>query len=124
MFITVFLSLLVELVGVGFLSVWARWVGRRHPELLWRRAQWLPWLGFACAVVATGLAVFLLNQAFDASSASSPGARASTLAQGISEGLNLAMFFRLPAFLLYVSSLVLSLAGTLRSPRQANAQQP
>jgi len=107
------------LIGLG-LFVWARFVARRHRAPWWRHARWLPLVALALMLVGVGLSALLIVRAFSAVAGVDAAMKATLLAQGISEATNTGAFFSLPAWVLYVVSLVSSVVGSLGRPRPSS----
>jgi hypothetical protein len=94
------------------LFLWGRWVARRRGGRSWR-ARWLPIVALALSVLGAALGAVLVVRAFGAVAGADPSEKATLLAASISEAMNCAAACAVPAWLLYLASLVLFTAGSL-----------
>jgi hypothetical protein len=100
-------------ISVG-LWTWGRSVARRRGGAFWRWFAWAPLVALGLSVVGTALSVWLLIRAFGAVSDGDPTTKATVLARGISEAMNVTAALVLPSWALYLASLIAFLVGTLR----------
>jgi hypothetical protein len=98
------------------LFAWGRWVARRHSQAGWRYAAWAPLVAGGLGAIGTGLTVAMLVRSFAEVGRLAPEDKARTLAEGISEAMNVGSFFILPSSVLYTVCFATFLVGSLRSP--------
>ncbi len=101
------------LLAVGLLA-WAGWVARRQRGRWWRRARWLPGVALGLALIGIASSGYFIARALTATSGSEPSMKATLLAQNISEAMNCAACFALPAWGLYLISVVLCVVGSVK----------
>jgi hypothetical protein len=101
---------------VGGLCVWANTVARKHPSGLYRSARWLPRVGALLLAATFLVTVFGLIQSFGAVAHADSASKATMLARGISTSMNDGVAPGVLAMLSFISSALLSCAGTLGAP--------
>ncbi len=112
------LGLVAPLAVPGALFVWARAIARRRGDTpLWRRARWLPVLGFAASLLGLLASVATIAIAFATIGSVDAESRATALARGIATGMNVGALGLALALALYALSFALSLYGTLTARR-------
>ena len=99
------------------LFAWARFVGRRHGTPFWRRISWLPIIALLLSVTGVIATVIALVKAFGGLESVDAADRAAMLAENISMAMNFTAIFAIPSALLYVTSFVVSVVGTVKRPR-------
>jgi hypothetical protein len=109
--------LLQVLISLG-LFVWGRWVARRQGRgRWWRLCCWLPMIGLAVAAAGLAVVAVFLVQGYGALSDGDPAARATRLAQTISEAMNCAALFGPIAWAFYLGGIVVFTIGSVRKPK-------
>jgi hypothetical protein len=98
------------------LRVWGRHVAQRQGGVWWRRAAWIPFLGFGATAFGLTWTVIALMQTFDSISTMEPAQKATALDQGISQAMFATTVLLPVSGVLYVASIVVFMAGTLRRP--------
>jgi hypothetical protein len=112
----VVVGILVQ-IGVSIaLWKWGQSVARRHPRKFWQRSAWMPLIALVLSIVGLLTTITMLVKSFGAVAGADPAVKATVLAQGISEAMNWTAFLVLPAWGLYLASLVIFLVGTLKLP--------
>jgi len=104
------------LIALG-LFAWARWVGRRRASVWWGRAAWLPLVALCLSLIGLCWSTVYIVRAFGAVADADPSQKATLLAANISEAMNCTALFAIPAWLLYLASLVASTVGSIMRPR-------
>ena len=118
------LGALLQLAFFFALATWGRWVARRNGNGgLFRIASYVPWIAFSLITIGTILGVVLLSRVFDAIKHSDPAYKATVLAQGISEAMNVSAMFLLPGYALLFFAIVTFAVGSFRRVH-ADARQP
>ena len=93
---------------------WAGRVAARQETRFYRRARALPMVALALALTGIATSVALLVRAFGAVAVADPATKATQLAQSISMAMNCSALFLLATALCYLSSLAISIVGTVR----------
>ena len=101
------------------LWLWGRRIARRANAPFWNTAAWLPVGSLLIAIGGVAAVFFELANAFSAAASADAGSKATTLAMGVSEAMNMGGFFAAVAGMLYFLCFVLFAIGTTRLPRTA-----
>jgi hypothetical protein len=103
----------VQLLFTLGLSAWGRWVARRHGTVGWRRAAMLPWIAFAFAAIGVASTAFFLLHGLSAMHSASDR-KAELLTNAIGNAMWSTVLTAIPAYALYLASIVAFVIGTLR----------
>lgn len=99
------------------LAVWGRRVARARGGGPWNAVAWAPLVGLALQILGACVTAGLVVRTFSALASADAAERASALARGIAESMNVGAALGTVALLLYVASLVALVIGTVLSRR-------
>jgi hypothetical protein len=103
------------IVAAGLAS-WARWVAQRHPGPWWQKQFRVPALGFLLVFIGTIVGAVLMWRAWSGIESEESGNKATRLAESVSLSLNWSGLFIIAGWLLFATSLVFCIVGSIKRP--------
>ena len=98
------------------LHAWGRSVAKRHVGWPWRWAAWMPLVALGLVIAGAILSTVVLLRAFGSVSSVTPAERQVLLASGISSAMTWTAVLVVPAWLLYLASVLAFAVGWFRQP--------